>query len=119
MISYHRNLAKFVAIVGAVLLQVVGIVWVLIGVSQSIGSENGEWFQRSGSLLVLASVGAEFLLKDFIRATEESADVFVNSMPVIKKKPLSKVIMSLHLFPFTGIVLGTAIWGYGDLLFDG
>ena len=82
----------------------------------SLASGNGEWFQRSGSLLVLFSVLVE--IRQALRNQPyPRSSVTSGGNPVMTQAPISVVSKWLHWIARSGIVLGTAIWGYGDLVF--
>jgi len=68
------------------------------------------WFQRSGSIIVLISVFSEVLaLKAFVGFPEIGE---VDARNKYKKLLSSTKILA----PFLAIV-GTVIWGYGDLIY--
>ncbi len=79
--------------------------------------EVNEWFQRSGSILVLLVVWLEVLthsIDGYIYPSGMATSHHVKLKVIFKKYYLiirvSTVLMA---------IAGTAIWGYGDLFFNG
>ena len=82
----------------------------------SLDSQDGEWFQRSGSLLVFFSVLLEIrqvLVKEPLQSTRTS----VEGKPILVHRTVGRADRWFHWLAWSGIVLGTGVWGYGDLLF--
>ena len=100
----------------AVALLLAGVAVVAGSAGISLTSGDGEWFQRSGSLFVLFSVLVE-IQQTILKQPRASSDVFINNAPAAINNPISAVSKWLHRFAWGGIVIGTVIWGYGDLLF--
>lgn len=100
----------------AVTLLLVGVAVVAGSAGVSLSSGNGEWFQRSGSLFVLFSVLVE-IQQTAIKQPEGSSFVSINGAPAAIRQPIAAMSKWLHRFAWGGIVTGTVIWGYGDLLF--
>jgi len=100
----------------AVALLLAGVAVVVGSAFVSLTSGVGEWFQRSGSLFVLFSVLLE-IQQTAIKQPEASGGVTINGKPVAIRQPISAMSKWLHRFTWGGIVTGTIIWGYGDLLF--
>lgn len=75
----------------------------------------GAWFQRSGSVMVIAAIWVEFILlkiSPFIDPSESAYAVPFEVPPVYRRwfRGLSGAAVVFAL-------LGTVIWGYGDLFF--
>jgi hypothetical protein len=79
------------------------------------GAEAGYWLQRSGSITVMFAIALEYRQATF-SSSERSSSVFMNgvaalqndsSLPPIRQK-LKKIAIYLA-------IIGTFIWGYGDL----
>ena len=69
----------------------------------SIETGTGEWFQRSGSLMVLFSVAVEYRRRHLLQARGRTAGWMLwRQVPYVC---------------YLSIFVGTLIWGYGDLLF--
>lgn len=68
------------------------------------------WFQRSGSIAVILSIFAELF---FIK---ESSGLLNNSEIEAKNKFKTLIIIT-NILSFVLIVLGTFVWGYGDLIY--
>ena len=69
----------------------------------TIATGNGEWFQRSGSLMVLFSAAVEYRRRRGLRRPGTAAGwLFWRQIPYVC---------------YSSIFLGTLIWGYGDLPF--
>ena len=100
----------------AVALLLAGVAVAVASACLSLMTGEGEWFQRSGSLFVLFSVLVE-IQQSAIKQPEGSSFVFISDVPAAIRQPISAVSKWLHRFAWGGIVIGTTIWGYGDLLF--
>ena len=74
------------------------------------------WFQRSGSIMVLFAVALDFEQSKYTK-TKESNSLIVEEKPAIIGQVLSTTRIYIQRFSIVLIILGTAIWGYGDLLF--
>jgi len=78
------------------------------------------WFQRSGSIMVLFAVWAEYdlfkiheLTKPMSDGGETYQDEVHKGVLVTKYRNVLKVI---NIVSTTLVILGTVIWGYGDLI---
>lgn len=76
---------------------------------------NGEWFQRSGALMVLFSVAVEYHRRripgHIVRHVEpEKRRSLRNAWP-------ARVWGAIPYVCYVAIFTGTLIWSYGDLLF--
>ena len=102
---------------------------ILIGIFNNITTEpNSIWFQRSGSLIVTLSILAEILYLSIKRIVSEVIIDYGDNNPrtfienhKLNHKNTSKFTpnLSIVLEPLiiTLAILGTIIWGYGDLLY--
>ncbi len=80
---------------------------------------NGNWFARSGSILTFTSVLSNFIItsikrKEIISVLEGSKDKKEKANKLRTKDTEYK---SMQFVAFTLGLIGTIIWGYGDLLF--
>lgn len=101
------------------LLMLLAMMPVLISAYVSLVTGEGHWFQRSGALMVLLSVGIETHRKYLLRCVEEGSRA---AWLVAAGRPARLVVRFWRSIPFvcySAIVMGTLIWSYGDLLFDG
>ena len=89
----------------------------LVSLGISVAQNSGEWFQRSGSLIVLFSVVLE-IRQTLAKQPIPSEKVFVGGLPAATSPPVSKSRKWFHRVAWFGIVVGTLIWGYGDLFFN-
>ncbi|PWH84676.1 hypothetical protein [Brumimicrobium oceani] len=101
-----------------IILLVFGIVFSLFSDYASLDSE-GDWFARSGAVLSFVSVVVQFLLSNLKKTELES--LFRSKIGLKAKIQTVKIKDKRHEFlsfasGITGLV-GTLIWGYGDLLF--
>ena len=101
-----------------ILLLAIGISFSTVSAIVSIDS-TVNWFSRSGSILTFVSVVVQFILanlrKEEIDNLFNSGVGFKGKLENIKKKnPLHNLVFIIS--GITGL-LGTLIWGYGDLLF--
>jgi len=80
------------------------------------GSTNeGHWFSRSGSLMVILGAILEYRNFGIQQYLREKRDKTYKPNPEIVDKLKSR--MPFDVLILASLVLGTAIWGYGDLLF--
>ncbi len=101
-----------------VLLLIFGVFFSIISAYASLDSE-GDWFARSGAILSFISVVVQFLLSNLKKSELES--LFRSNKGLKEKINTIKVKDARHEFlslasGITGLV-GTLIWGYGDLLY--
>lgn len=77
----------------------------------------GNWFCRSSSIMVLFSVIAGFRLSILQQQKNSSASVAAGlGIPMPSNLSAAKKLLSQIANWFA--VLGTSIWGYGDILFN-
>lgn len=75
----------------------------MISLMASIATGDGQWFQRSGSLMVLFSAAIEYRRRNALEAGRIGPRwLFWRRIPYVC---------------YWSIFLGTLIWGYGDLPF--
>ena len=77
---------------------------------------DGEWFQRFGSLCVLFSALLE-IQQTLKKEPRSSRSVSVEGRPLMKSPSISLLDVWFHRAAWIGIVVGTVVWGYGDLVF--
>lgn len=94
-----------------------GLIAILISAYVSYILSEGAWFQRSGALLVLFSVILEFRQAQAAQV-ESAKSVSAQGRPLGLKKPLPTARKLMHWYAIGAIVLGTIVWGYGDLFFS-
>lgn len=105
----------FSNLIDSVLL-LLGFGWGVLGFTWACKLDNGLWFSRSGSVIVLLCVIVEFRLGNLRQLGYEDAqkasqhDIVSSGMLPIHKKLIGWIA---HV----QIILGTIVWGYGDLLF--
>ena len=99
-----------------VALVAAGLATVAGSLVYSLASAEGEWFQRSGSLLVLFAVVLE-IRQTAIEQPKKSKSVSIEGTAAATRGSISVANKRLHRIAWGGIVIGTVIWGYGDLLF--
>jgi hypothetical protein len=80
---------------------------------------GSDWFSRSGSIMALVGAAVTFRLANFQQhalatALKEGLVSVPREIELTLKPPTSYTVLS-YLGYLTGIV-GTGIWGYGDLL---
>ena len=102
--------------------QCLATAWLVSAFSLYYGSINGfHWFARSGSLMVLFSIMAEYVL---ITEKQNYIYTFVTKGQMQTEQSLrpkgnfnpSKAHSIKEKFTHISVVIGTFIWGYGDLL---
>ena len=101
-----------------VLLLSFGIIFCIGSAFASINATES-WFARSGAILTFVSVVVQFLLSNLRK--EEIENLFNEGSGIREKIKNIKNKNPLHesVFIISGItgLIGTLIWGYGDLLF--
>lgn len=76
------------------------------------------WFQRSGSVVVLSSLFVDFFIsREKTRMSNQFPNKWQGDFFEVFEKylPIFKI---LHIISIIFAVVGTIIWGYGDLIFD-
>lgn len=80
------------------------------------GESNALWFQRSGSLMVICAVWVEFKLFRI------SGDIFLSGLWTSHEEVIAEryktPFQAVKYIALAGAVLGTVIWGYGDILWN-
>ena len=99
-------------------LLVFGIVFCIISAIISIDSSES-WFMRSGAVLSFVSVAIQFILSNLKKS--EIENLFNSDLRLKDKFKAVREKDALHDFissasVVTGLV-GTIIWGYGDLFY--
>ena len=95
--------------------------WLFAAFSYYLSRKTGtDWFTRSGSVMALTGAAVTFRLINFYRrglaaALKEGLVSVARGIELGLEPPRSYHVLS-YLGYLTGIV-GTVIWGYGDLLF--
>jgi hypothetical protein len=86
------------------------------GLLKPVNEPLGIWFQRSGSIVVILAVGLEYnLLKLQSNVTISGMLKTVEKHQIKNYTPLYK---GLQLIAAVLAIVGTLIWGYGDLVID-
>lgn len=117
---YNRLITKFFAIDFTISALITA--WGIAGFSIYIDKTTGsDWFGRSGSLIVLFAVMSEYLL---LKAKNEHIYNLIvkgrwnaeNSLRPTGVLAPDKTHLIKEKAAHVSVVLGTLIWGYGDLL---
>ena len=82
----------------------------------NITLREGEWFQRSGAIVVLISVILE--IRQSMAKQPQATASTINGNPVMTEPDIPTVRKLFHWIAWVGIVIGTLIWGYGDLFLE-
>jgi len=89
---------------------------VIISFAASCHTGQGMWFSRSGALAVLFTAMLEY--RRARRATDEIATaVLQGGLNVSLYISPNRAETVVHRSAVTVLILGTVVWGYGDLLF--
>ena len=83
----------------------------------SVTLREGEWFQRSGAIVVLISVLLE-IRQSIAKQPQANSKFSAGGNLVMTEQHIPTVRKWLHRIAWGGIVIGTLIWGYGDLFFE-
>lgn len=99
-------------------LAVLAIAAIVVALSliASIIFDNAQWFGRSGSILTLAGAIVEFRMVAIAQSGKDSArwTEWVVGIPIVGG--LSQRGQRIAKTAVVYILVGTGIWGYGDLL---
>ena len=97
-------------------LVILSLGWIALFASVCIDAALGsvEWFNRSGAILVTCSAILEILQLPYKES--QSSDVTINDSPVALKSVVPRSVKFFDRAAWTGIAVGTIIWGYGDLI---
>lgn len=116
---YHHHvflsLKKFKPLLYEIVLLSIAFIWVLFSYLFPLVTEEAMWFARSGAIMVLFSVAAEFkLTKKHKKKINSSMFLSGNGFPVTTRSTKEQTLVGniAHIF----IIIGTIIWGYGDLI---
>ncbi len=106
-------------ILGDIIL--LGIAYGILSISlwHSWVFNDGQWLQRSGSLVVIFGVILEyrfFIVQQKLNEIAQASTKHYGAQPEKYRLPKSRRVIGV-LTHFT-LLLGTLLWGYGDLLFD-
>jgi hypothetical protein len=108
----YRTIIRFGLLIAAA--------WLFAAFSYYLSGKTGsDWFSRSGSVMALAGAAVTFRLVNFYQhglavALKEGLLSMARGIELGLDPPKSYRVLS-YLGYLTGIV-GTGIWGYGDLL---
>lgn len=96
--------------------------WVFCAASPVVASAalswsgiEGNWFQRSGSLCVLFCVVLE-IRQATLRKPVPTGLLDFEGTPALQESDASPEDAVFHWIARAGIVIGTLVWGYGDLV---
>jgi hypothetical protein len=108
----HRTILRFGLLIAAA--------WLFAAFSYYLSRKTGtDWFSRSGSVMALVGAAVTFRLVNFYQhglasALKEGLVSVAREIELGLEPPISYQVLSYFGY-LTGIV-GTGIWGYGDLL---
>lgn len=94
----------------------IAFVWGIIGFSLAYIFGEGLWFSRSGSVIVLLCAIVEFRLSSLRQKSYEDPK-FALKEGIMTSGMLPPEKKWVSIFAHIQVVVGTIIWGYGDLLF--
>ncbi|HUB15874.1 MAG TPA: hypothetical protein VMB34_28265 [Acetobacteraceae bacterium] len=114
--SLYAGLSRSMVLLGLF----VSVMWPVAAASYCLSEETGaDWFSRSGSLMALAGAVASFravnIYHSKLAIALRAGLVSVTREVELTLEPPRPFKVILYFGYVTGIV-GTAIWGYGDLL---
>ena len=74
------------------------------------------WFQRSGSIMVILAIWVELKMLSINKYMNlHEAVVATSDFPELKVQRCKPYYKAMMFFAFVIAIIGTAIWGYGDL----
>lgn len=101
------------------LLLLVSVIFVATSLIIDLCTSSSTLFARSGSILVLFSVIVEYRISGFVYDDIQRAMLLSRKIDIsvpVKAKPQKETVLVSRL-AHTLVIVGTVIWGYGDLLF--
>jgi hypothetical protein len=98
-----------------ILILALAVFWVACSFTVTLMYPEGNWFGRSGAVMVLLSLFVEFRIGKAQQSNVSSASVAAGlGIPIGSDLPVTKQRIARTALWFA--VLGTLIWGYGDLI---
>jgi hypothetical protein len=95
---------------------IIASIWVVLSYFIPFTDDEGVWFARSGAIMVLLAVIVEFRFNNIvvkkISSTIKKAVLSKSALDTGIQKEQKNIAITAHIF----VVLGTIIWGYGDLI---
>jgi hypothetical protein len=89
---------------------------VVVSAYASFVTGDGQWFQRSGALMVLFSVAVEYHRRRMpLAGATQRAPAATNTKAATRR--LRRFWRSIPYVCYLSVFTGTLIWSYGDLLF--
>ena len=98
------------------ILLLISLAWGVYNFLCSYSTGDGMWFSRSGSVIVLICVIVEFRLGNLRQLGFENAQKAFQH-DIVSSGQLPEYKKYIGWFTHFQIIIGTLIWGYGDLLF--
>ena len=98
------------------------IVLLLLNCCLNLEQNYGQWFARTGSIIVFFSITAEFLIfanKDLMKPPDREEKALTYRVVALHDELAKKYNVENKKWPFRILYLsliGTIIWGYGDLI---
>lgn len=94
--------------------------WVVFSIYLSFSNNDWEWFQRSGSIITLfgAIIASRKLIRLNIKKSIElhnAPDTWKPSKEKLEEQGYIEEDIKVETTGFILILVGTVIWGYGDL----
>lgn len=100
------------------LLLAAGLTWIFVSLNSSFGYEPATFFARSGAVLVVLGIFVEFQLAK--ESQKMQYNTFIAKSKGYKSIPFLPVRHRiLSWAAHVSVVLGTLVWGYGDLWYYG
>lgn len=81
------------------------------------GEGEGEWFQRSGSIMVVFALLAELRVNALHRMSDAGKMPFLH-VHIYMQRKFQGWATSASYLTLLIVVAGTVIWGYGDLIHE-
>ncbi|MDN3520299.1 hypothetical protein [Halomonas ramblicola] len=99
-------------------MMLLAVVPVMISAYASLVTGDGQWFQRSGALMVLFSIGVEYH-RSKVQCYATGNTGTRSAVTHILVASVRRFWKAVPFVCYLSIVTGTLIWSYGDLLFRG
>lgn len=91
-----------------------GLGWVAYSFYSDLGCHSLDYFARSGSIMVLLAAIVEYRRIPLYQERLAKGEVLASGY--VRRHEWSRLFKSVGLVAHVSVVLGTFIWGYGDVL---
>ena len=98
-----------------ILILVLAALWVVFSFVASVFHPEGNWFSRSGAIMVLLALFVEYRVGTAQKAKISEATV-IAGLGISMPSELPKIKRRIAITALWFAIVGTLIWGYGDIV---